>query len=85
INGTLKVSSNAEVTTDGTKEVLGNGEVKYKDFTSATIKGENIRVEISGNNIILTATGTGSAVLNGKGTYKTEKDYTVSGEWKKEE
>lgn len=85
INGTLKVSSNAEVTTDGTKEVLGNGEVKYKDFTSATIKGENIRVEMSGNNIILTATGTGSAVLNGKGTYKTEKGYTVSGEWKKEE
>ncbi len=74
INGTLKVSSNAAVTTDGTKEVLGNGEVKYMNFTSATIKGENIRVEISGNNIILTATGTGSAVLNGKGTYKTEKD-----------
>lgn len=85
INGTLKVSSNAEVTADGTKEVLGNGEVKYKDFTSATIKGENIRVEISGNNIILTAAGTGSAVLSGKGTYKTEKDYSVSGEWKKEE
>lgn len=85
INGTLKVSSNAEVTTDGTKEVLGNGEVKYMNFTSATIKGENIRVEISGNNISLTAAGTGSAVLSGKGTYKTEKDYTVSGEWKKEE
>ncbi len=87
INGTLKVSSNADVTTDGTgtKEILGNGEVKYQGFGSATIKGENIRIEISGNNINLTATGTGSAVLSGKGTYKTEKDYSVSGEWKKEE
>lgn len=85
MNGTLKVSSNAEVTTDGTKEVLGNGDVKYTNFTSATIKGENIRVEISGNNINLNATGTGSAVLSGNGTYKTEKDYTVSGDWKKED
>ncbi len=85
INGTMKVSSNAEVTTDGTKEVLGNGDVKYNNFTSATIKGENIRVEISGNDISLTATGTGSAVLSGKGTYKTEKDFSASGEWKKED
>jgi hypothetical protein len=85
INGTLKVSSNAKVTTDGgTNETLGNGEVKYQGFNSATIKGENIRVEISGNNIDLTATGTGSAVLSGNGTYKTEKDFGVSGEWKKE-
>jgi hypothetical protein len=76
---------NAEVTTDGTKEVLGNGDVKYNNFTSATIKGENIRVEISGNDISLTATGTGSAVLNGKGTYKTEQDFSASGEWKKED
>lgn len=85
INGTLKVSGNADVTTDGTKEVLGNEETKYKNFTSATITGENIRVEISGNNINLTASGTGSAVLSGNGTYKTERDYGVSGDWKKED
>jgi hypothetical protein len=86
INGTLKVSSNANVVTDGgTNETLGNGEIKYQGFSSATITGNNIRVEVSGNNINLTATGTGSAVLSGHGTYKTEKDFGISGEWKKED
>lgn len=87
INGTLKVSSNADVVTDGTgtKEVLGNGDVEYQGFGQATIKGDGIRVEISGNDINLTASGTGSAVMSGKGTYKTEKDFSATGEWKKEE
>ncbi len=86
INGTLKVSSNANVITDGgTNETLGNGEVKYQGFGSATITGSNIRVEVSGNNIALTATGTGSAVLSGHGTYRTEKDFSVSSEWKMED
>lgn len=86
-NATLTVSSNAEVTTDGTgtKETLGNGDIKYQGFGSATITGENIRIQISGNEITLTAEGTGSAVLNGKGTYHTEKEFTTSGEWTKEE
>ena len=84
INGTLKVSSNAKVTTDGgTNETLGNGQVKYQGFNSATITGDNIRVEISGNNIVLTATGTGAAVLNGNGTYSTTDAFGVSGEWKR--
>lgn len=85
-NGTLIVSGNANVTTDGTgtREVLGNGNVKYQGFGSATISGENIQVEVSGNSIALTAEGTGKAVLNGKGTYRTE-DFAASGEWKKEE
>ncbi len=87
MNGTLKVSSNADVVTDGTgtKEVLGNGDVKYQGFGQATIKGDGIRVEISGNDISLTASGTGSAVMSGKGTYKTEKEFSATGEWKKEE
>ncbi len=86
INGTLKVSSNANVITDGgTNETLGNGEVKYQGFGSATITGSNIRVEVSGNNIALTATGKGSAVLSGHGTYRTEKDFSVSSEWKMED
>lgn len=86
INGTLKVSSNANVITDrGTNETLGNGEVKYQGFGSATITGSNIRVEVSGNNIALTATGTGSAVLSGHGTYRTEEDFSVSSEWKMED
>ncbi len=85
-NATLIVSSDAKVTTDGTgtKETLGNGDIKYIGFGSATITGENIRIEISGNDITLTAEGTGSAVLNGRGTYSTEKSFAVSGEWQKE-
>jgi hypothetical protein len=87
-NATLIVSSNADVTTDGTgtKETLGNGDVKYQGFGSATITGENIKVDISSNEITLTAEGTGSAILRGKGTYSTEKEFDVSGdEWKKED
>ncbi len=84
INGTLIVSSNAVVTTDGgTNQTLGNGQVKYQGFNSATITGNNIRVGISGNNISLTASGTGAAVLSGNGTYTTENAFGVSGEWKK--
>jgi hypothetical protein len=86
-NATLVVSNNSDVTTDGTgtKEILGNGDIKYQGFGSATITGENISIDISGNEITLTAEGTGSAVLKGKGTYSTEKEFTASGEWKRED
>ena len=86
-NGTLIVSGNANVTTkgNGTKEVLGSGAVKYQGFGSAAITGEDIKIAISGNDITLKAEGTGSAVLRGNGTYRTEKDFAVSGEWQKEE
>ncbi len=84
-NDTLVVSNNAVVTTDGgTNQTLGNGQVQYQGFNSATITGDNIRVGISGNNINLTASGTGAAVLNGNGTYRTENNFSVSGEWTKE-
>ena len=84
-NATLIVSSNADVTVDGTgtKETQSNGNIKYMGFGSATISGNDIKVEISGDNITLTAEGTGSAVLLGKGTYKAEKGFTASGEWTK--
>ncbi len=86
-SATLKVSSNANVTTEGngTREVLGNGEVKYQGYDSITIDGRNIRIEVSGNNISLEAEGTGKAVLRGNGTYRTEREFTASGEWDKEE
>lgn len=86
-NATLKVSSNANVTTNGngTIEVLGNGEVKYQGYGSVTIEGRDIRIEVSGNGISLEAEGTGKAVLRGNGTYRTEQEFTASGEWKKEE
>ncbi|MDO8726407.1 MAG: hypothetical protein Q7J35_10105 [Candidatus Methanoperedens sp.] len=84
-NATLIVSSNADVTVDetGTNETQSNGNIKYMGFSSATISGNDIKVEISGDNITLTAQGTGSAVLIGKGTYKSEKGFTASGEWTK--
>lgn len=87
INGTMIVSNNSEVTTDGTgtREELGNGNVKYEGFGSATVSGDGIIVKISGNGIELTATGTGSAILNGNGTYKTEGDFGTGGEWNEEE
>lgn len=86
-NATLKVSSNANVTMsgNGSREVLGNGEVKYQGYDSITIEGRNIRIEVSGNDISLEAEGTGKAVLRGNGTYRTERDFTASGEWEKEE
>jgi hypothetical protein len=70
-NATLVVSNNSDVTTDGTgtEETLGNGDVKYQGFGSATITGENISIDISGNDITLTAEGTGSAVLRGDTFY----------------
>ncbi|MCZ7384594.1 MAG: hypothetical protein O8C63_07580 [Candidatus Methanoperedens sp.] len=83
-NVTLTVSSNAAVTTDsGTNQTLGNGQVKYEGFNSATITGDNIRVGISGSNISLNVTGTGAALLDGHGTYTTQNAFGVSGEWKK--
>ena len=86
-NATLKVSSNANVTMsgNGSREVLGNGEVKYQGYDSITIEGRNIRIEVSGNDISLEAEGTGKAVLRGNGTYRTEREFTASGEWEKEE
>jgi hypothetical protein len=78
------VSNNAVVITDGgTNQTLGNGQVKYQGFNSATITGSNIRIGISGNNINLTVSGTGAAILTGNGTYRTENNFNVRGVWKK--
>lgn len=83
INGTLKVSNANVVAVGGTNETLGNGQVNYHGFSSATITGmgENTRVEISGNNIDITATcaTTCTAVLHGNVTYSIESG--VSGNW----
>ncbi|HIH44430.1 MAG TPA: hypothetical protein HA257_04960, partial [Candidatus Methanoperedenaceae archaeon] len=81
-NGKMRVSDNTVVTTTGanvTQEVLRNGDIKYTGFDSATATGSNIKVVLSGNSIKLTAEGTGSAVLKGKGTYSVGNE--ASGEW----
>jgi hypothetical protein len=84
INSTLLASRNSAVTIDGgTNQTLGNGQVQYQGFNSATITGDNIRIAISGNNINLTAAGTGIAVLDGNGIYSVENNFSVNGQWKK--
>ena len=81
-NSTMIVSSNANVKTDVVGENLENGDVKYQGFSSARVTGSNITVNLSGNNVTLSAHGTGTATLTGTGTYRTygENRY-VDGNW----
>jgi hypothetical protein len=83
-NGTMIVSPNANVTTNGvgTKENLENGYVEYQGIGSARVTGTDITVTLSGNNIILYADGTGTVTLTGTGTYRTygENRY-ANGDW----
>lgn len=71
-NSAMIVSPNAKVDTNAvTVEYLENGDVKYQGFSRARITGTDIRVGLSGNNVTLSASGTGSATLAGTGTYRT--------------
>ena len=77
---------NAEVDVKGygTKEDLGNGALRYSGFYgTAGISGSSVTVVILGDDIELTANGTGSAVLRGYGTYYVEKDgrHILSNDW----
>ena len=45
----------------------------YQGFGSATISGSNIAVIVEGSNLEIHAYGNGTAILNGTGTYHTEK------------
>ncbi len=71
--GTLLVSPEAEVTTDGqgTYTTLDNSWVEYQGFGSATIRGTNMTVDINGTSIDIIARGTGTANLSGTGKYRT--------------
>jgi len=81
-NGTMVVSSNAHVNTDGTGENLENGDVKYVGFSWARVTGENITVSISGENIVLHMAGRGTVTLTGTGTYWTSgENRYVHGTW----
>ncbi|MCJ7720761.1 MAG: hypothetical protein MUO36_04770 [Candidatus Hadarchaeum sp.] len=81
-NGTMVVSSNAHVNTDGTGENLENGDVKYVGFSWARVTGENITVSISGENIVLHVAGRGTVTLTGTGTYWTSgENRYVHGTW----
>ncbi|MEW6529174.1 MAG: hypothetical protein AB1391_04755 [Candidatus Micrarchaeota archaeon] len=77
-NGTLTIVDYAgdvqiTITGKGTKSVNGNT-TTYTGFDgAATIIGSNMQVTIEGTNIDLEASGTGTAVLTGIGTYRTSK------------
>ncbi len=82
-NGTLKVSLNANVniTGEGTSETTDN-EVIYSGFGTAKVSGNDITVWVSGTNILLHASGTGTAVLTGTGEYTTYgENVYVDGTW----
>lgn len=77
-------NAEVDVTGYGTKEDLGNGAVRYSGFDgTASISGSSVTVVITGDDIELTADGTGSAVLRGHGTYNVEKDgrHISSNDW----
>jgi|GEM_PF-1903673 len=77
-------NAEVDVTGYGTKEDLGNGAVRYSGFDgTASISGSSVTVVILGDDIELTAEGTGSAVLRGYGTYDVEKDgrHISSNDW----
>ena len=81
-------NAEVEVTGYGTKKDLGNGTVRYSGFDgTASISGSSITVVIIGDDIELTADGTGSAVLRGYGTYSVEKggELILSNDWAPEE
>ncbi len=79
-NGELTVSPNAHVKTDGVAENLDNGDIQYTGFTWVRVTGSNIRASLSGTNMWLRASGTGTVVLSGTGTYWTygENEYHSS-------
>lgn len=73
-----------EVTGNGTRTEMNDGTVKYSGFDgTATISGSSITVTINSDDIELKAEGSGSAVLNGNGTYTATPDggQTVESNW----
>jgi len=70
-NGVLIVSSNANVDSDVAGENLENGDVRYQGFSRAKVTGTDITMSLSGNNVTMYASGTGTAVLTGTWTYRT--------------
>lgn len=88
-NGILWVRDRAgdasiNVTGYGVKTEMPNGWIRYSGFQgNADVSGSMITVALSGYDINLKASGTGSYVLRGNGTYSVEKDGVIimSGAW----
>lgn len=79
--GVVWVSGADELTAEGTgrRTILPDGTVRLTGYTGAiTASGDDLTVRVSGRAIELSASGSGSAWLRGKGTYTTE---STSGAW----
>jgi len=77
-------NAEVDVTGYGTKEDIGDGVVRYSGFDgTAGISGSSVTVVVLGDDIELTAEGTGSVILRGYGTYDVEKDgrHISSNDW----
>jgi len=95
VNGTVDVSgeNGVLIVTDnygdiiitvggfGNKTELGENKWQYSGTGSAYITGSDIIVEFEGQNIDLTAEGTGSATLAGTGTYEACGKKCLEGSW----
>lgn len=89
-SGVLTVTDNygdmtVTVTGFGNKTEIEPNEWQYKGKGSAYVEGSDIIVVLEGQNIDLTAKGTGTATLTGRGTYETcgrkclESSWTAEG------
>ncbi len=88
-NGILWIKDHAgdadiNVSGNGVRHEMPGGWIRYTGFQGqANVSGSSITVALSGYNINLRATGTGSFVLRGNGEYSVEKDgiIVLSGTW----
>lgn len=79
--GTVWVSGPATITTEGRgrRTTLPDGTIRLSGYSGRiTITGDDLVVRVAGGAINLSATGTGRALLSGKGTYTAGN---LSGLW----
>jgi hypothetical protein len=81
--GAVWVTGTTDIQTSGRgrKTLLPDGTIRLTGYSGAiTVTGEHILVKIEGGAIDLTATGTGSVLLKGKGSYSVGD---TTGPWTK--
>ncbi len=79
--GTVWIKGADEIESEGRgrKTELPDGTIRLTGYSGEiTITGQELQVRIVGGAIDVTATGTGTVVLRGQGTYETNSS---SGEW----
>lgn len=83
--GTLRIrdyANDAQISVqpaNSAKRVFANGYIRYSAFQgTATVTGTHVYIELTGNNISLSAIGHGRYVLRGSGTYTANAE---NGTW----